>query len=711
MIKLPNLDDQKYSDIVEAAKRRIPVICPEWTDFNEHDPGITIIELFAWLKEMQQYYLNRISDESYENMLRLLGIEIEEPAPARTKISFDNPPDYIMKGAQSFAADGTEFILEKEFAAEPFRIKRVFVERENGTPEVTDIALSGDTGFYPYGNRHIREERSLYLGLEITDIKAFYDGAELYFDIMDKCPSARNLPDENTKPPRKIVWEYSTENGFVPCEEVIDETLAMSFSGKIKIRAENIGKTEYDGVLPYDFYLRARLAEGGCEDMPLVGCIYTNGAELVQKTRESCFEDFILGNGYITVKDRLIVGGLYYVLVRKPCGWVHMEGISAERDGFGYRFDLSSEKDAAANDGMPNVRIVYCNGNFGRNYMFMSSNGLPCQRFAFDLSEDILTDSLRIMALDRADSEFPCWREYGYTDNLYAADPYDRCFTYDRKRREIVFGDNENGEIPPKGIDNIMVISCEHTRGNSGRVIRGNLGTVTDAVGEYSLTQHTDAAGGRGRETLSHAMARLKLRMNECVKAVTADDYRTLAMRTPGIRIADVCAIPFFDPDIPRASEDKLVNTVTLAVLPYSTDKYPVPDENFLSAVREYMENFRLITTQIKVVAPVYVSVDIFADVICGVREAEKARSMAEQALRNMFSVYGGGSGGIRFGKPVSDVDVITEICSVDGILSVKQIQINIEDSRCYHDKYGRIIIPPHAIVCCGKTEIRVAES
>ena len=88
MIKLPNLDDQRYADIVEAAKRRIPVIFPEWTDFNEHDPGITILELFAWLKEMQQYYLNRISDESYENMLRLVGIDVMGAAPAQADAVF-----------------------------------------------------------------------------------------------------------------------------------------------------------------------------------------------------------------------------------------------------------------------------------------------------------------------------------------------------------------------------------------------------------------------------------------------------------------------------------------------------------------------------------------------------------------------------------------------------------------------------------------------
>ena len=90
MINLPNLDDQKYTDIVEAAKRRIPVIFPEWTDMNEHDPGITLIELFAWLKEMQQYTLNRIPDRTREAMLRLAGTELRRPTPATAEVLFSS---------------------------------------------------------------------------------------------------------------------------------------------------------------------------------------------------------------------------------------------------------------------------------------------------------------------------------------------------------------------------------------------------------------------------------------------------------------------------------------------------------------------------------------------------------------------------------------------------------------------------------------------
>ena len=57
MIPMPNLDDEYFSDINENAKNMISQICPEWTDYNSHDAGITFIELFSWFKEMQQNHI------------------------------------------------------------------------------------------------------------------------------------------------------------------------------------------------------------------------------------------------------------------------------------------------------------------------------------------------------------------------------------------------------------------------------------------------------------------------------------------------------------------------------------------------------------------------------------------------------------------------------------------------------------------------------
>lgn len=73
-----NLDNKSYAGLVNEALARIPVYAPGWTDFNAHDPGITFIEMFAWLTELQLYRLNRISFKNKQKFLKLMGInEIE----------------------------------------------------------------------------------------------------------------------------------------------------------------------------------------------------------------------------------------------------------------------------------------------------------------------------------------------------------------------------------------------------------------------------------------------------------------------------------------------------------------------------------------------------------------------------------------------------------------------------------------------------------
>ncbi len=84
----PNLDDRTYQQLVEEAISAIPQLAPRWTDHNAHDPGITLIELFAWLAEMQQYYLNRERSESVLKFLKLLGSPPRPAKPAQCQLSF-----------------------------------------------------------------------------------------------------------------------------------------------------------------------------------------------------------------------------------------------------------------------------------------------------------------------------------------------------------------------------------------------------------------------------------------------------------------------------------------------------------------------------------------------------------------------------------------------------------------------------------------------
>lgn len=71
-LQLPNLDDRSFADLVEEARRLIPSLDGSWTNHNPSDPGITVLESFAYLSEMLLYRLDRVTDENLRRFLKLL---------------------------------------------------------------------------------------------------------------------------------------------------------------------------------------------------------------------------------------------------------------------------------------------------------------------------------------------------------------------------------------------------------------------------------------------------------------------------------------------------------------------------------------------------------------------------------------------------------------------------------------------------------------
>lgn len=86
-IEPPQLDDLRYDGVVEDLVRRIPVYAPSWTDHNESDPGITLIQLFAQLAEQIGYRLNRVPELAHIELLKLLGIRLRPAEAATTRLA------------------------------------------------------------------------------------------------------------------------------------------------------------------------------------------------------------------------------------------------------------------------------------------------------------------------------------------------------------------------------------------------------------------------------------------------------------------------------------------------------------------------------------------------------------------------------------------------------------------------------------------------
>ncbi len=84
----PNLDDRRFQDLVDDAKRLVQQRTRVWTDHNVSDPGVTLIEAFAWITDQMLYRLNRVPELNYIKFLDLIGVRLFPPTGARAPVTF-----------------------------------------------------------------------------------------------------------------------------------------------------------------------------------------------------------------------------------------------------------------------------------------------------------------------------------------------------------------------------------------------------------------------------------------------------------------------------------------------------------------------------------------------------------------------------------------------------------------------------------------------
>ncbi len=622
----PNLDTRTFEQLLAEVRRRIPRYTPEWTDHNESDPGIALAQLFSWLTELMLFQVNQVPERNYIKFLELLGIQLRAATPATAELTFETARDdveYVIvpRGAQAAAAgdDDAPVVFEAAESLIALGAKLAAVQSYDGfgyTLVTKRNEADGQT-FEAFGP-HAREGAALVLGF---DSPLAFTSQQINLAVyvspfrVNTEGIACDLDRLGVPPPADLVWEYWDRKLWRPLNVGKDETRAFTRDGHIYLSGPGAAvKKAFLGAEKGTelYWLRCRLVRSGYDTPPKLDRILTNTV----RARQS-----------VTIRDEILGGSA----------------------------------------GRPNQR-----------FLLASPPVLTRERPLSVKGPDGLTVTASSLLLEvnegASDAEFAAWQE---VDDFFASGPDDPHYTLDRAAGEVRFGDGRRGRIPLANPDNpaANIVARSYLTGGGKH---GNVGaaTITElqsyVEGIASVTNLRPSFGGRDEETLDEAKLRAPQELKAKGRAVTAEDFETLAMEAPGANIARAKALPNTHPKFPGAS---IPGAVTVIVVPDTDDPAPIPGEDTLRAVCACLDESRLITTELHVAPPTYHHVEIEVDLVAAPdADLAEVQGLVAASLEIYFHPLKGGDDGAGwpFGGDIFYSKVYRRLLEVVGVDRVK---------------------------------------
>ncbi|WP_405448687.1 putative baseplate assembly protein [Streptomyces erythrochromogenes] len=615
----PNLDDRRFQQLVDEAKRYVQQRAPEWTDHNVSDPGVTLIETFAYLVDQLLYRLNRVPDKNYLAFLDLLGIQLYPPSAAAADVDFwlsAPQPDTVTLPA------GTEVTTEVTTAAGDTEEAVVFATTDDLRilpSELTKLVTAPRTGAPADRTGALTEGR---------DIPCFQatpePGDALLFGLptaVPRCVVAVRLDSrvegvgvDPRQPP--LVWEAWDGSRWQRCATDSDSTGGLNRPGEIIVYVP-AGHTASVISGTRAGWLRCRVTEPEpgqpfYSESPTVreAAVFTVGGTMTVEHAERVADvplgasEGVAGQSFRLGRPPVLLDGEPPVVeVSSPDGWQRWDVVE--------HFGRSGPDDR-------HVRVDATTGEFSFPPVLREADG-----------------SLR-----------PC------------------------------------GAVPPKG-SQIRVARYRTGGGPAGNVSRGAISVLRSSVPYIARVVNREAArGGVAGETIDNAKLRAPeaLRMQE--RAVTAEDYEIIARRAaPSVR--RVRCLPATDGGRGAGSVRVLVVPDAVADegdrLRF---EQLIPSDQVLAAITTTLDERRLIGTGLVVEPPVYQGVTVVARLSAPTADTDRVRDAALAALfRHLNPLHGGPDGnGWPFGRPVQYGEVFGVLQRAVGDVLVEEIRLFAAD-------------------------------
>jgi predicted phage baseplate assembly protein len=656
------LDDRRFQELVSEARMRIARNCPEWTEHNVSDPGITLIELFAWMTDMLVYRLNRIPDKLHVALLELLGVELHGPSAARTHVRFRlaAPPEQtvdIPAGATEVATVRTAadesivFQVAGSLSIPPIRPGAYVVERAG---QYKAIAVA-DGSARPQGPDRLpfasppKVNDALYLGFE-------EDIANLLIHVNIDGSVARGAGIDPNDPPLK--WEVSQTGGGWAAAEVLDDRTGGFNYGAGTVEVQCPGESAVAGIGGKRLrWLRCRIDEQTRTGR--TGAAYAHPPEI-------------------------------YSITARPMGaLVAVEHAARElNEGIG------------------------------------TSDGTPGQAFALRFAPVLPLQGKELLEVREAGSDR--WAQWSPVESFAESGAADRHFKLVPNSGEIELGPavrqpdggwTQYGAIPPQGAE-LRMSAYRYGGGRRGNIAAETLTVLRSAIpGVATVSNPTPAYGGVDPESLDSARRRGAMELRTRYRAVTAADYEFLVAEGSSRVGRTICLAP-------TSATEAIKVHVLPRVAPADrrlTYEELTPGDSLLSEIAAYLDERRVIGTTVHLLPVrlrgVSAVVNLQAEPQAGLQRVEEEVLQALYTYLNPL-VGGTASGpgdGWPFGRLLNQGELYQIVHSVEGVQFVKILRLYETDLQTGEQSPqpagSHVVLEPDQLIASGTHVVKAVHA
>ena len=655
-IPITSLDNRSFDDLVAEARQRLQTHLPEMQPLVEGDPMLALVDVFAWMTESVIYRANLIPERQRQAFLNLLHLPMRPAQAARGIVSIDTKPTGpglppLLRSESTLAAGEVIFSTLGELQSTPLAMA-VMTKESVSDSELDSLGIPRHSLREIYGVKtKAFRPRSFSAGKDTLDLAHSQD--KRFYLLL-------HLPDKKLAAPATM--EKFREN---LAGQIINIGIAPLDDQPAEI-AESLAPR----TLQWHIIWQKNATDRKAMYLPL---------EVIQDTSKGGRQ-----TGVVRLRLPKSVGVLKSQFAGDP-----------QYAGFG---NTPPEQPAA----IPPEQVVCwlsltAPGETDLKLGYLGINAVDV------IAQGVVRDQVigigdgrvgQVAMLNRTDvdaasllievSEHGTYVPWQPVAHFAASRPDDRVYRFDSATGTVQFGDGIRGSRPAPNA-RIRAAYYRYGGGRQGNLPAGNIKQlITPASTQFLLRHEWRTAHGLDAETVAEAEQRIPAHLQHRNRAVTQQDFIQLARDNPIAPVGRAEMIPGLLPNNSLASvRFNVPGVASLFVMPPASPAFaaaPKPTAGLLRDVYTYMDERKLLGTELYVLSPEFISValSLSVEVIDPGVLTETLNAVNQALLIYLWALAPGGhlAQGWPMGRALEVNELVTVAARVNGVLAVNHVRL-----------------------------------